>query len=210
MSGIRGDSVADSQGNFVFTVYARATGPFIHALPLYRPFAWCLDLPAKNPADLEQQFHWALASNRSGSLIYAVNGSSGIVAEFAPDQLPSVLRSAQVAVNADPGLLGGLVTNADAKGARIGGAAVSADGRTLFALGDTGIAAIDIATLKVRSRILDGRSLDSLRLSADGHWLYAASGGSGEIWQINPATRAVAGETNGSSNPWALLWVEPR
>src|SRR5256885_3786107 len=59
--------------------------------------------------------------------------------------------------------LAGLVTDADAKGPRIGGAALSADGRTLFAVGQTGLVAIDTATLKVRLRILSGETVDSIR-----------------------------------------------
>jgi len=210
MNGIRGDSVADSPGNYVFTVYARNNGPFIHALPLSQPVAWCLDLPAKDASDIEEQFHWSLAINQDGSLVYAINGSSGFIAEIAPDKLPSLRRTGHVALNASPSLFAGFVTDADAKGARIGGAALSADGRTLFALGDTGILAIDTGRLKVRARILDGENLDSIRLSADGHWLYAAGGSNSQVWEINPATGAVAAQIKGSSNPWALLWAEPK
>ena len=68
--------------------------------------------------------------------------------------------------------------------------------------------AIDTATLKVRSRILDGESIESIRLSTDGHWLYAAGGA--KLWQINPATGAIAGQIKGSSNPWALFWAAPK
>jgi len=210
MTGIRGDSVADPQGNYVFTVYARDAGPFIHALPLDQPYAWCLDLPAKSAWDIEQQFHWSLAINQDGSRLYAINGSSGLIAEMSPASLPKVDRTAQVALNTNPDLLAGFVTGADAKGARIGGAALSADGRTLFALGDTGIVGIDTANLKVRLRILTGETVDSIRLSADGKWLYAAAAGESKLWQINPTTGAVAGEVKGSTNPWALLWAEPK
>jgi hypothetical protein len=209
MNGIRGDSVAAPNGKYVFTVYARNNGPFIHALPLGDPVAWCLDLPAKNASDVDEQFHWSLVSNQDGSLVYAVNGSSGFIAEIAPDNLPSLRRSVHVAMNASSGLLGGLVTNAEAKGARIGGSALSQDSRTLFTLGDTGIVVIDVGTLKVRSRILTGDVVESIRLSADGHWLYAAGGPSG-IWQINPKTGAVAGQVKGGSATWALLWAQPK
>ena len=210
MNGIRGDSVADPQGNYVFTVYARSNGPFIHALPLGQSLAWCLDLPAKNASDMEEQFRWSLAINQEGSLVYAVNGSTGFIAEIAPDKLPSLRRTGQVALNASPGFLAGFVTDADAKGARIGGAALSTDGRTLFALGDTGIVAIDTGSLKVRAHILDGESIESIRISADGRWLYAAGGANSRLSQINPATGTVVGQVKGSSNPWALLWAEPK
>jgi sugar lactone lactonase YvrE len=210
MNGIRGDSVADAQGAYVFTVYARQAGPFIHALPLDQPFAWCIDLPAKSASDLEEQFHWSLAFNQQRSILYAINSSSGRIAEIAPDSLPKVERTAQVALNPSRSLLAGFVTEADAKGARIGGAAVSAGGRTLFALGSTGIVAIDTASLKVRQRILDGESVDSLRLSTDGRWLYAAGAAASKVWQIDPSTGAVSGEIAGTTNPWAILWAAPK
>jgi sugar lactone lactonase YvrE len=210
MNGIRGDSVADSRGQYVFTVYAREAGPFIHALPLDQPFAWCIDLPAKSASDMEEQFHWSLAFNRDRSILYAVNGSSGRIAEIALASLPKVERTAEVALNPGHSLLAGFVTEADAKGARIGGAAVSADGRTLFALGSTGIVAIDTASLKIRSRILEGESVDSLRLSTDGQLLYAAGAATSKVWQINPSTSAVSGQVGGTTNPWALLWAAPK
>jgi hypothetical protein len=210
MNGIRGDSVADSRGQYVFTVYAREAGPFIHALPLDQPFAWCIDLPAKSASDMEEQFHWSLAFNRDRSILYAVNGSSGRIAEIAVSSLPKVERTAQLALNPGHSLMAGFVTEADAKGARIGGASVSADGRTLFALGSTGIVAIDTASLKIRARILEGESVDSLRLSTDGQWLYAAGAATSKVWQINPSTGAVSGQVGGTTNPWALLWAAPK
>jgi hypothetical protein len=207
MNGIRGDSVADPTAQYVFTVYARQGGPFIHALPLDQAYAWCIDLPAKSPSDLEEQVHWSLALNHSGSLLYAVNSSSGQMAEISTASLPSVGRNAQLALNPGHSLLVGFVTEADAKGPQIGGAAVSRDGRTLFALGGTGIVAIDTASLKVRLRILVGESVDSIRLSTDGQWLYAAGPATSKVWQINASTGAVSGEIAGTTNPWAILWV---
>jgi DNA-binding beta-propeller fold protein YncE len=117
--------------------------------------------------------------------------------------------TAQLALNPSHRILAGLITEADAKGPRIGGATVSADGRTLFALG-TSIVAIDTASLKIRTRILEGESVDSIRLSSDGKWLYAAGSGSSKVWQINPATGAVSGEVPGTTNPWVLLWAAPK
>ncbi len=67
MNGIRGDSAADSTGNYVYTVYIRDGGPFIHALPLDEPIAWCVDLPSTASNDMERQFHWALALRREPS-----------------------------------------------------------------------------------------------------------------------------------------------
>ena len=69
--------------------------------------------------------------------------------------------------------------------------------------------AIDTATLRIRLRILDGETVDSIRLSSDGKWLYAAGAANSKLWQINASTGAVSGDVMGSTNPWALLWAEP-
>jgi DNA-binding beta-propeller fold protein YncE len=143
-------------------------------------------------------------------LLYAVNSLSGQISEISTASLPSVGRNAQLALNPGRTLLAGIVTNADAKGTQIGGAAISADGRTLFALGGTGIVAIDTASLKVRQRILIGESVDSIRLSTDGQWLYAAGAAASKVWQINASTGAVSGEIAGTTNPWAILWAAPK
>jgi DNA-binding beta-propeller fold protein YncE len=209
MNGIRGDSAADPTGNHVYTVYIRQAGPFIHALPLGQPFAFCIDLPSKAPNDMEKQFHWALAISQDGGSLYAANASLGTVAVLTTGDAPRILRTAAVALNHSDSLLAGLVTNAEAKGPRIGGAALSADGRTLYTFADTGVVAIDTATLKVRARYLDPWQPDTMRMSSDGRWLYVAESSESYVWQIDPTTGAVA-ELKGVTNPWALLWAEPK
>jgi hypothetical protein len=210
MNGIRGDSAADVTGNHVYTVYIRDGGPFIHALPLDEPIAWCVDLPSKAPNDLEMQFRWSLAISSDGRTVYAVNASLGTVGAMSTSgEPPQIGRVGQLALNRAGNVFGGLIQDAEAKGPRIGGAALSSDGRTLFALGDTGVLAIDTASLKVRLRLLDGQRVDSLRMSSDGKWLYAAVGENSKLWQVDPASGAVRGEVKGVTNPWALLWAAP-
>lgn len=208
MNGIRGDSVADPAGNYVYTVYARDAGPFIHALPLDQPIAWCVDLPSKNPSNIELQFHWALALSHDGR-IYAVNSSLNTVAVMMAGQPPTIVQTASVALGHSDSFLAGLITNADAKGPQIGGAALSPDGRTLFSFADRGVVAIDTATLKVRARYLDPWMPDTMRLSSDGKWLYVAESSENKLWQIDPVTGAVA-EVNGTTQAWALLWAQPK
>ena len=124
MNGIRGDSAADSNGNYVYTVYIRDGGPFIHALPLDEPIAWCVDLPSTASNDMERQFHWALALSHDGRTLYAANEAVGTVAVMTSGEPPTIVRTAPVAMNLPPRQSGGLVTDADAKGPRIGGAAL--------------------------------------------------------------------------------------
>lgn len=209
MTGIRGDSAADPAGNHVYTVYARDTGPFIHALSLEQPFAFCVDLPKGAAGNMEQQFHWSLAITQDGSTVYAVNGALGKVSLIKTAGTPAIVRTAPVALRHSTDFLGGLVTNADAKGPILGGAALSTDSATLFTFGETGVLAIDGTTLKVRARYLDPMIPDSMRLSSDGKWLYVAEAGENMLWQIDPVTGAVA-EIKGVRNPWALLWAEPK
>ena len=209
MNGIRGDSVADPAGTHVYTVYAREAGPFIHALPLDQPIAWCVDLPSKTPKSLELQFRWALAISPDGTSVYAANAAEGTVAVMTTGQPPRVVRTAPVALSHSGDPLAGLFTNAEAKGPRIGGAALSPDGRTLYSFGDRGVVAIDTTTLKVRARYLDPFMPESMRLSSDGKWLYVAESGESKLWQIDPITGAVA-EIDGVTNPWALLWAQPK
>ena len=210
MNGIRGDSAADPTGKNIYTVYVRENGPFIHALPLDQPFAWCVDLPASAPNAMEEQFFWSLAITPNGRTLYAANPALGSVAAITAGEPPVIIRTGQVAFNKPGNVFAGLTTDAEAKGPRIGGVALSADGQTLFAVGGAGILAIDTSSLKVRSTILTGESVDSLRLSADGKWLYAAGTSSSKLWQIDPATGAIHAQVKGATNPWGLLWVAPK
>jgi hypothetical protein len=209
MNGIRGDSASDPAGNHVYTVYAREAGPFIHALTLGQPFAFCVDLPSKSPRNLELQFHWALAISPDGTSLYAVNAALGTVAVMTAGQPPKIVRTAPVALSHAGDLLAGLVVSADAKGPRIGGAALSPDGRTLYSFADKGVVAIDTTTLKVRARYLDPWMPDTMRLSSDGKWLYVAESSESKFWQIDPITGAVS-EVKGVTNSWALLWAQPK
>lgn len=208
MNGLRGDSVADPHGTYVFTVYARESGPFVHALVLDQPFAWCIDLPAKSGADMVEQAHWSLVLSHDGTTLYAVNGMSGLISAMNTGNLPQGVRRGQLVLAAAPALFGGLVTSADAKGEPLGGATLSADERTLFALTDNGIAAIDASSLKVRATYLQGHVISSIRLTPDGKWLYAAELGANTVWQINPDTGAIAGSIHDVNNPWGILWVQ--
>jgi hypothetical protein len=206
MNGVRGESLPAADANYVFTVYARNEGPFIHALPLDQPVAWCIELPTSSASNWDEQFHWSLAANSDNSKLYAVNGSSGVIAEMSPASLPKISRIVRFNPNSQSLRPAGSVVQASARGLAIGGAVLSSDGRTLFALGQSGILAIETATLRVRARYLEEHDILSLRLSADGKWLYGADRGN-RVLQIDPQTGLVAGDVMGVDNPWAVLFA---
>ena len=204
MNGVRGDSVSAPSANYVFTVYARNEGPFIHALPLDQPLAWCIDLPTTRPASWDEQFRWSLTLSSDDSKLYAVNGATGMIAEMTSATLPKVSRTGRLPVNSNTSRIG--FQTATASGLAIGGVALSGDNRVLFALAPSGILAIDAATLKLRAHYLDDQEIASIRMSSDGKWLFAADA-AGKLLRINPQTGAVAGQVAGVQNPWAVLWV---
>src|SRR6202035_2305859 len=170
-------------------------------------FAWCVDLPSQAPNDMEKQFHWALALSGDGQTLYAANASLGTLALMTATtgQPPTVVRTGAVALSPSAHLFAGLITSADAKGPRIGGAALSPDGGALYSFATAGEVAIDTKTLKVRTRYLDPWQPDTMRMSSDGKWLYVAESSENKVWQIDPVTGAVA-ELKAATNPWALLW----
>ena len=209
MAGIRGDSVTDAHGDFAYTVYARANGgSFIHALPLDQPFAYCVDLPTTGADGVEQQFLWSLAMTHDGSTLYGVNGSLGRLAVISLGGAPQVKRESILAMKPSTNPVAGLVVNAEAKGSRIGGAALSTDGRTLYAVADNGIIVIDTATLKIRSRWLDTQAIWSIRVSSDGKWLFAADTGSNQVLQLDAKTGSVVNHLDGIDNVSAVLWTQ--
>jgi hypothetical protein len=207
MNGIRGSSLAAPGGGHVYTVYLRDQGPFIHALSLSDPFAFCVDLPSKGASDLERQSAWSLAISGDGSRLYAVNGLLGTVSVFTTGDPPKVVRTATLPPS-PVGLSSPFTLNAEAKGQIFGGAAVSGDGRTLFAVGARGVLALDAQSLQTRSAWVKDWWFDSIHMSSDGNVLFAASL-DGSLLGVNPATGAMEGVVPGVNQPWAVLWAEP-
>jgi len=153
--------------------------PFIHALSLDGPFAFCLDLPGNGYATSEAEMHWSLAMDRTGSRLYAVNGATGVVAEIDTSNQygPQVKRTAHLA--------GGKSAKAGANAA-----VISSDGKTLVAAGAAGIEWIDTASLTTRMQALGDWHVWSLGLSPDGSMLYAV-GDDGHIAEVAMASGEV-------------------
>jgi DNA-binding beta-propeller fold protein YncE len=206
MTGIRLSGVASIGGNWLFSVYIRDhSNPFVHALSLDNPLAFCLDLRGGGYADDGTAMQWAIAISPSGTDIYAANQASGDVAHIGlSDGTPRIVRAERIG---QPGEVAELIKPVQAK--EVGGntAVVSVDGNSMAVGGPSGIVWIDTQTLKARQRALSGWPVASLGLSPDGKTLYAVSAG-GEVAVITMATASVGTMFDLSGGqPMALMRV---
>lgn len=177
MRGIYATSVAGPHGEWNFSLYFNpAKGPFVHALNLQAQYAQCiLDVPAGSGAAASRGL-WSLAKSPNGAMVYAVNGDLGTVAAIDTSSV-KVVGSATL-----PG------TPAGSDRQISHGAVVSPDGMRLYAVGATGVLALNAGDLSVRGRYITDRIVDSLALSADGARLYALSRDTGMLWRVDAST----------------------
>jgi DNA-binding beta-propeller fold protein YncE len=210
MAGLRLGGIASPDGSMLYSIYVRQNkSPFIHALSLDGPIAFCIDLPGSGYGTGTDAFRWSLALSPDGSRLYAANAATGTVtaintsANFFP---PAVIGTARVDTGAPAS--SALVTEVQAKEFGANGAVLSPDGQTLVTIGSTGIDWIDTTTLKLRSRALPGWTVWSLALSADGKTLYAVSDG-GRVAELSMAGPSVSSTFDPrAGQPLALIRVE--
>ncbi len=197
MTGLRLSGVPAPDGSMLFSMYVRESeSPFIHALNLSGPFAFCLDLPGGGYTGGKPAMQWSLAMRSDGARLYAINGATGVVAEVdtTNQYSPQMLRTGHV--------------NADAAGAiGVGAAVLSPDGKTLVAAGSSGLMWIDTSTLRPRASSLSGWHVSSLALSPDGKALYAVSD-QGRMAEISMNTAAMLAQFDtAEGKPIALMRV---
>ena len=182
MAGVRLSGIATPDGSSLFSLYVREReSPFVHALSLMGPFAFCLDLPGGGYA------RWSLAMNRAGDRVYAVGGADGVVAVVDSNQM-QVLRSVPVRAGLDVAVL-------------------SSDGSMLLAGGTSGLAWIDTSSLSVQKTSLTEWHVSSLALSPDGGTLFAVDD-AGRVAQVAMATGAVTATFDPrAGRPIALMRV---
>jgi outer membrane protein assembly factor BamB len=217
MNGFRNSSALAFDGTWLYSVYTRPNdGPFIHALDLADRVAVCIDLPFET-ADWETNLLWSVVQAPGSNLLYAVNGATGQVAEVDTTNYQvrrsAVLPRARAAV---PDLLARLgdwlAPRAEAKRMVVGGARLSPDGKTLFAIADKGLLVVNTGDLTLRGRYLADSMLSSLALSLDGARLYAVEtpgAGANKLLRVDAATGALLGEVKGLNGPQSILSVEP-
>lgn len=189
MTGNRGASAALSGGTWLFSVYTRVTeGPFVHILNMDDAYAVCLDLPF--PAgNYEESMAWGMALSPDERTLYAVNVQLGQVA--AIDTQSFEMRTATLpAPQAEaPGLLtrlaDWLVPRAEAKSLYRAAAAVSPDGKTLYAIGLRDVVALSTQDLSLQGRYMDGMLFTGLAVAPDGGALYGVTMENGELVKLD-------------------------
>ena len=200
MTGRRLATVSSVDGQWQFTVYARAKkGAFIHALMMGGSISLCLDLPGAGWSSDTSVFEWSLALSPDGTILYAANPALGQVVEVAAagDNAPAILGAHSIAKE-PPGSAASLGS---------GDVVVSPDGKALAIGGAGGLQWIDTATMGTTSRALPSWAVASLGLSPDGRSLYAVRV-SGEVAELSPNGSVVSTFDPQLGRPMALMRVE--
>lgn len=150
-------------GEWQLTLYAQGPhGAFIHALNLANPgLAICLELNTTGPPRLDG--YWSLVATGDGRAV-AVNAATGDLATVGVNGIPQLDAATRVAVPHVALAAGTPVACAPLDGA----AALSADGRTLYAAAPGGVVTFDVTTATVRGVLATGLSPESLALSRQG------------------------------------------
>jgi outer membrane protein assembly factor BamB len=175
-------------GPWVYTLYRKPEGPFVHALNT-EGFALCLDLPAAARSGPAAAGEWGLTLAPGGHTLYAANPALGLVVEIGAGDNPGIRRTARIprgAIGAAPRL------------------AVAPDGETLYVPTASGVVAVDTATLKVRRTLLRGHRVSAV--VAGGRRLYAQEGA---VVTLDAESGAVLRRTPTSAPPAALAAVLP-
>jgi hypothetical protein len=175
-------------GPWVYTLYRKDEGPFVHALNT-EGYALCIDLPRAARSGPAVAGEWGLTLAPSGQTLYAANPALGLVVEIGVGDNPGIRRTARIprgAIGAAPRL------------------AVAPDGATLYVPTAGGVVAVDTATLMARRPLLRGRRVSAV--IASGRRLYAQDGA---VVTLDPASGAVLRRTPTSAPPAALAAVVP-
>jgi hypothetical protein len=206
MSGVRRAAVASKQGDWLYSLYLDAShGPFIHALPLNDPqFAFCIDLPTDGKADSAKQARWSLLTSADKRTLYAANGALGMLVEYTLENgVPQMLQTKSL-FSTPPEANAGSVLQPSASSV----SALAPDGKTLYALGERGLLAIDMRDLSLRGHYLADWTLDGVAVSPDSARIYAASAAQGKLVRLDPFAGTIAAEVPAAGRPSGLLRVE--
>ncbi len=153
---------------------------------------------------------WSLVATRSGATLYAVNGALGVVNEIDVASF-TVRRTAMVSASAGTGPLSAvlrwLAPVADAKMIVRSGTILSRDEKTLYAVAEDGVHAIDTASLRSRSFLAPGLFVD-IALSPDGQRLYLLNATGRWMLAFDARSAAFLGQVDVGGFPQAIVAVD--
>jgi WD40 repeat protein len=170
-------------------------------------------LPADQVVTGEGVAMWSLTASRDGRYLYALNPAVGVVDEFDTSSL-ALRRAARLAQTRSerslvPDLLSALHPVALAKRWFGSTAAVlSSDGGTLYALGETGVWKIDLASLKGLPLTKDGL-YQAIAMSPDGARLYVLGSEDGVVRAISTRDGTTLGAMKRIAFPSDIIAVDP-
>jgi hypothetical protein len=175
-------------GPWVYTLYSKDEGPFVHALNT-EGYALCLDLPPAARSGPAAAREWGLVVAPGGGTLYAANPALGLVVEIGIGDSPGVRRTARI----PPGAIGAAPR-----------LAVSPDGVTLYVPSARGVVAVETSSLAVRRTLLRGHRVSAVVTRGDR--LYAQDAA---VVTLDAASGKVLRRTPTSAPPAALAAVLP-
>ena len=191
--GHTGPEVFSPDGKVRYTLYpfsGDVSAPMVHVLDLDGRSVRRITLPTWSFTPNEEASAWTQLLSPDGATLYAVNGMIGafIAIDTATNTIRRATKLDSKAANEDgfvAALLRWFFPIAEAKRFIRGAAQLSPDGRTIYALADTGIVVVDAETFALTRRLgaacpalpcsRDELRFDGLALSGDGARLYAVS-----------------------------------
>jgi DNA-binding beta-propeller fold protein YncE len=168
-------------------------------------------LPITRLLSGEEAFAWSLVASRDGKTLYVANPMAGAVHEIDAVTLQvrrtAALGSTQSRRSLVDAALAFLHPVAEAKMGFITGAALSADGATLYVLGAQGLWSVDLAAFTAKVLARNGAYM-SLKVSPDGLRLYVLGREDGVVSAIDARTGAVLGSMKRLAFPSDIVAVD--
>ena len=205
-NGFRTAAALSADGRWLYRVdvgdllaYTDADGPSLLAVDMVTRRAVKVALPIEQKSwDFEKYMLWSFAESRDGATLYAINPSLGVIDEIDARSL-ALRRARHITVSrSDAGPLAALASRffgvAEAKRYLVGGAVLSPDGRTLYAVAHDGVSAIDTSTLESNGVWMPTSQFDALAISADGLRLYGVDNQKGTTTIVDTRSGAKLGE----------------
>lgn len=209
MTGLRLSGIPSPDGHWLYSLYVReGMSPFIHALSLDGPLAFCIDLPGAGYSSDSNGFRWSIAMPTGGAQLFATNAATGVASEVnvGTDAPPAVARSVEIA--SGNAVAGRFAEDVQAKEFGANASVIPPDGKTLVTAASSGVVWIDTTGLRAGTRLLTNWNVMSLALNKDGTVLWVL-GDSGRIAEISMASRQVSATFDaGGRYPMALMRVE--